>query len=196
VTRTARSKAAYFGIVAALIIIILGLVIRFKTSPLFLFCIAILLLAPGRILGYFWRDLLRGLRLLNAKQYQESKRHSAAFLVELSRKPWLKKLIWLGSGAYSRDPESIALNNLSAAEIGLGMIEEARTHLEASIAIDAENPLPYWNLAVLSRKIGDKGEAERWFNEAKSRGFSRSATDKFLMASQSRFANTDGTGQR
>src|SRR5215469_16464339 len=145
-SRTTLYKGLYFGIVGLGALTLVCAVVFFRLSPL---CVAIavaLLLIPGRVLGYFWRDLLRGLRLLNEKKYGESRRHSELFLIQVQQKPWLKKLIWLGSGSYSRDPESVAMNNLGAAEIGIGDLGSARIHLEASIAVDRQNPLPYFNL--------------------------------------------------
>jgi len=192
VSRTNRRKAIYFGILGGGLCAFIWASIHFQLSLLQQALLVVLLLVPGRILGFFWKDLLCGLRLLNCKQYEESIRHSTAFLERLTTRPWLKKLIWLGHGVYSRDPEALALNNLGAAELALGRTEVARSHLEASISVDDENPLPFFNLAVLSQAAGQADEAEKWFSEATKRGFSRDAIDKVIMASQSRFAQTDG----
>jgi tetratricopeptide (TPR) repeat protein len=139
-------------------------------------------------LGFFWRDLLRGLRLLNEKQYAESKRHSELFLVDVRQRPWLKKLIWLGSGSYSRDPEAMALNNLGAAEIKLGDVDSAREHLDASIAVDSLNPLPFFNIGSLYTVLGDQDAAATWFKKAVALGYSQSIVDRIVMSSQRRFA--------
>ena len=149
---------------------------------------------PGRILGYFWKDLLRGLRLLNAHEFEASKICSQRFLTELSLRPWLKNLVWLGGSAYPRDPEVLALNNLGAAELGLGEFEMARRSLDRAIEVDDLCPLPYYNIGVLLRASGMPEEAEQQFEQAARLGFKRSISDKIIIASQTRFANTDGRG--
>lgn len=193
-SRTSIYKGVYFGIVGIGTAALLGSIVFFRLSPVAIVIVFVLLLAPGRILGYFWRDLLRGLRRLNQREYAESRRHSALFVAEVRRRPWLKKLIWLGSASYSRDAESLALNNLGAAEIGLGEFASARAHLESSIEVDRQNPLPYFNIGVLLRIEGNSTEAERWIEQAAQLGFAHGISDSLVTAAQSRFANTDGRG--
>jgi Flp pilus assembly protein TadD len=93
---------------------------------------------------------------------------------------------------YSRDPEALALNILGAAEIGIGDNTNARVHLKASISVDADNPLPYFNMVILERICGDFAAAEQWIAEAKGRGYSGGMSDKLIAFAQVRFANTDG----
>lgn len=88
------------------------------------------------------------------------------------------------------------LNNLGAAEIPLGRFEDARTHLNASLAIDNENPLPYFNLSRVAKATGDAVGAEQWMEEARKRGLTLGVTDKVVMSSQRRFAATSGGGRR
>lgn len=193
-SRTSLYKAWYFGMVALVAGISLGIVFFFHLTIVGVALLALALLAPGRILGFFWRDLLRGLRFLQEKRYVESKRHSELFLAKVREQPWLKKLIWLGSGAYSRDPEAMALNNLGAAELKLGELENACEHLKASIAVDSLNPLPHFNLGSVHNALGDKEAAAHYFDRAVALGFSRSIVDKMVMASQKRFAQDEGQG--
>jgi tetratricopeptide (TPR) repeat protein len=135
--------------------------------------------------------------LLKEKKYEESARHSQAFLEELHRRPWIRHLIWLGSGTYSRDPAAIALNNLGAAELMLSRLDAAKTHLEASIKVDGENPLPWFNLARWSlANGGGEEEVARYLAEARKSGLSQGISDKIIMASQGRFARSDGHGTR
>jgi tetratricopeptide (TPR) repeat protein len=157
--------------------------------------VVVVLLLPGRILGYFWKDLLRGLRLLNAQEFAASKICSQRFLIQVQSKPWLKKLIWLGSGSYSRDPEALALNNLGAAEVQLGELVLARRHLDHAIEVDRLCPLPYYNIGALLRASGAPKEAERWFEQAARLGYKRRLGDKIAIAAQMRFASTDGRGR-
>lgn len=194
-TRVGAYKAVYFAELAIGAALVIGVVLHFHFSLPALVLLLVCLLIPGRIMGFFWRDLLRGLRLLNAKQYAESKRHSELFLATIRREPWRKKLIWLGSSTYSRDPEALALNNLGAAEIGLGDIDNAKRHLEASIRIDPLNPLPAFNMGALFQAAGDQPNADSWFQEARRLGFSNNISDRIVRSSQSRFAEMDGRGR-
>jgi tetratricopeptide (TPR) repeat protein len=173
-------------------ILALSVLAYFRFSLPAIVAVVVVGLIPGRILGYFWRDLLRGLRLLNAKNYAASKFHSERFLVEVRKKPWIRHFIWLASSAYSRDPEVLALNNLGAAEIGLGKLDPARAHLREAIAKDALCPLPFYNLGVLFKAMNDTGESERCFAQATRLGLRHGISDKIVRASQTRFANTDG----
>jgi tetratricopeptide (TPR) repeat protein len=192
VSRTSWYKAVYFGIVGGGAALAIWITVHFHLTAVGLLLLAAVLLLPGRILGFFWRDLLRGLRLLNSKQFVESKRHSELFLHSLEQRPWLKNLIWLGSGAYSRDPEALALNNLGAAEIMLGEFDSAREHLSASISVDSLNPLPFFNMGNAYAAVGDIQEATTWFNRAVALGYSRSIVDRIMMSAQGRFAERDG----
>lgn len=193
-TRTSRYKAIYFAEVAIGAALVVGVVCHFRLSLPVAALLLLSLLIPGRILGFFWRDLLRGLRLLKAKDYLESKRHSELFLATIQCEPWRKKLIWLGSGTYSRDPEALALNNLGAAEIGLGEFDAAKRHLEASMKVDPLNPLPTFNLGVMYRALGDESQAALWFREASRLGYSNTILDRIVVSSQDRFAKMDGGG--
>jgi Flp pilus assembly protein TadD len=106
----------------------------------------------------------------------------------------MKHLIWLAGGAYSRDPEVLALNNLGAAEFLLGEWQWARKHLDRAIELDDQCPLPYYNIAALLDAAGDHAQAAQWFGEAKRRGLTGGKSDKFFMAAQARFAESDGRG--
>jgi tetratricopeptide (TPR) repeat protein len=191
-TRTTFYKGIYFGMAMGAGAISLAVLLHYRFSPTAVVAVIVALLLPGRILGYFWKDLLRGLRLLNAQEFEASRLSSQRFLTEVQANPWLKNLIWLGSGSYSRDPEALALNNPGAAELGLGELALARRHLDQAIAVDRLCPLPYYNIGALLKASGMPEEAEQWFEQAARLGYKRGLSDKIVTASQTRFANTDG----
>ena len=191
-SRTGRRKLYYFSIVMLVPILLVAAAIHFHLNWAQMGCLIVALLLPGRILGLFWRDQLAGLRLLNERRFAESARHTNRFLEQLARRPWIRHFIWLGTGTYSRDPKSLALNNLGAAEMSLGHFEVARGHLEESRQLDSENPLPYFNLALLHRILGEPSKAREFLDHAKRLGYSRGLSDKLMKQSQSRFARTDG----
>ncbi|HEY2034268.1 MAG TPA: tetratricopeptide repeat protein [Rhizomicrobium sp.] len=191
-SRTALYKGLYFAILGSAAAVALAILVYFRFAPIALLAVLLGLLLPGRILGFFWRDLLRGLRLLNAKDYAASKASSLRFLAEVRRRPWIKHLVWLGSSSYSRDPEILALNNLGGAEIGLREFDAAEQHLNEAISIDPLCPLPFYNLGVLAMAKGNSVEATRCFAEAKRLGYRGGLSDRIVRASQTRFAETDG----
>jgi tetratricopeptide (TPR) repeat protein len=193
-SRTTFYKGIYFGLALGAGAISLAVLLHYHFSLTAIVAVVFALLLPGRILGYFWRDLLRGLRLLNTREFTASKLCSQRFLTEVQSKPWLKNMIWLGSVSYSRDPEALALNNLGAAELGLGEFELARQHLDGAIAVDHLCPLPYYNIGALLRASGMSEEARQWFEQAARLGYRRSISNKIVTAAQTRFANTDGRG--
>jgi hypothetical protein len=192
-SRTARHKIVYFLLVGTPVLFVFTLLYFFSVPSQYGIVAVLLCLVPGRILGWFWRDLLRGLRLLRERRYEESIQHSQAFLEELDRRPWIRHFIWLGSGVYSRDPRALALNNLGAAEVALGRLDEAQAHLHSSIAVDRENPLPYFNLSRLAKARGDETGAALFLQQARQHGLTFGVTDKIVMDSQKRFANRSGT---
>src|SRR5580658_7526408 len=138
-SRTAYYKAYYFLMMAVAASVALGVAWYSRWNGIVILCVLLFLFVPGRILGFFWRDLLRGLRLLREKQYEESIRHSHAFLETLKKRPWIRHIIWLGSSSYSRNPEALALNNIGAAEIALERFDSGREHLHESIRQDSLN---------------------------------------------------------
>jgi tetratricopeptide (TPR) repeat protein len=194
-SRTTLYKGIYFGMAVVAGAISLAILLHYHFSPTAIVAVVVALLLPGRILGYFWRDLLRGLRLLNAREFTASKICSQRFLAELPSKPWLKYLVWLGASSYSRDPEALALNNLGAAEIQLGELGSARQHLDRAIEIDPLCPLPYLNIGALLEASGNADEARLFFDQAARLGYKRDISDKIVIAAQTRFANTDGSGR-
>jgi hypothetical protein len=193
-TRTSKYKVFYFCLVGGGASLSTWIVLRFHLTTVGILVLTVVLLLPGRILGFFWRDLLRGLRLLNERKFEQSKRHSELFLADLKQRPWLKRLIWLGSGTYSRDPEAMALNNLGAAELMLGEFDAARDHFNESIAVDRLNPLPFFNMGNLYTALGERESAAGWFSRAVALGYSKSVVDRIVMSSQKRFAANDGWG--
>jgi len=191
-SRTTLYKTHYFGMMVLALAGAMGIIAASGFALIVIIAMFLVLQVPGRVLGYFWRDLLKGLKLLNARQFAESKRWSEKFLREYPEKRWIRHLVWLGSSTYSHNPEVLALNNLGAAELNLGEIVPACTHLKRAIEIDPLCPLPYYNMAQIYRMGGDETEAERWLADASRLGLGINLGDKIVRSSQTRFANRSG----
>jgi tetratricopeptide (TPR) repeat protein len=192
VSRTAFYKLYYFGILIGLPLVVFAATVGLHLPSYWAGLALLLLLIPGRILAYFWRDLLRGLKLLHEKRYEDSIRYNENFLAELQRRPWIRHMIWLGTSSYSRNPKSLAYNNLGAAEFALGRLDAARAHLHEAIREDNLNPLPFHNLALVANKEGNQLEAALMTSSALARGLSFGMTDKIVMGSQKRYAGRSG----
>jgi ATP-dependent Clp protease adapter protein ClpS len=197
-TRTAAYKALYVSIVCGVVGVGMGAVLAARGGhvgmAVFGFGLIGLLLLPGRILAHFWSDLLAGLHYLNQRDFQTSKAHSERFLTQLEARPWLKRLIWLGTSTYSRNAEVLALNNLGAAELGLGEFNLARRHLSTAIALDPKCPLPYRNMGSLVLRTGAYVDALPWFEKASALGLNSAWSDRMVMASQRRNASLSTIG--
>jgi ATP-dependent Clp protease adapter protein ClpS len=195
-SRTARRKFRYFAAITFGCGALLWCIWRYRLDIAVVVLIFLALLVPGRVLGYFWRDLLTGLRLLRERQFAQSARHSKKFLEDIGRRPWIQHLTWLGSGTYSRNAKAMALNNLGAAEISLGDFAAARDHLEQSSNLDGENPLPYFNLAQLEMILGNEARFRESLEQAKRRGYTKNLSDRLVQSAQSRFAFVEGRGAK
>jgi ATP-dependent Clp protease adapter protein ClpS len=193
-SRTARRKIRYFAAITFGFGALLWCIWRYRLDSAAVVLIVLALLVPGRILGYFWRDLLTGLRLLRERQFAQSARHTKKFLEDIGRRPWIQHLTWLGSGTYSRNAKAMALNNLGAAEMLLGEFAAARDHLEQSSRLDGENPLPYFNLAKLEMILGNEAKSRDNLEQAKRRGYMKILSDRLVQSAQSRFAVVEGRG--
>lgn len=195
-SRTTLYSGLYLAVVAAASAAALALLAVLDYSPVALAVVFAVLLTPGRVLGYFWRDLFRGLRRLNAGDFAQAKLHSERFIEQVRRRPWLKRLIWLGGSRYSRDPEVLALNNLGVAEIRLGEREAGRGHLDEAITRDPHCPLPYLNIGMLLEDTGQADEARPWFDQAARLGYRGGISDWAFRKAQARFAAAEGKGPR
>ncbi len=171
-SRTARYKALYvasflvLGTAVAVILLVTG------AHPLMLVLAAAILLVPGRVQGHLWRDFFRGRRLLAEGRAGESVPYFTRFLDQLANRPWLKKLIWLSWGMYTRDIEVMARTNLGAAHMFLGEIEVAENH----------------------KVRGEDASATEAFKKARALGYAGDVSDKFVRAVGEAFARFEGRG--
>ena len=120
---------------AAIAVAILILV-AYSQSPWTLAVIVAACLVPGRVQGFYYRDLFSGRRLLDGGRPGEALACFERFLATLRAAPWRKHLLWLQFSVYTIDAEAMTLNNIGAAQIDLGRLDEAERSLEAAIAID------------------------------------------------------------
>ena len=86
----------------------------------------------------------------------------------------------------------MTLNNVGAAHLTLGHLDESKRALEAAIVIDPQYPLPFFNLAVLHSARDERELAERAAAEAARLGFTGSTMDAVLNRASSVLAGVEG----
>jgi tetratricopeptide (TPR) repeat protein len=182
--RTTKLKLIYLFALVALGLAGWGVLYAFDYSIWVLAGTVLVLLIPGRVVGAVFRDLLRGRRFLQQGQAEESIRHTERFLAMIRAKPRRKPLIWLTGTIYTADVEAMALNNLGAAQLNLGRLDEAAARFNQALRVDPEYPMPFFNLAIISAARGEDEEAGRSFQEAVARGYTRSTLDRVIQTGQ------------
>lgn len=194
--RTTRYKALC---VASILLLSAGaavVVLSTDVHPATLVLAGGVFLVPGRVQGYFWRDFLRGRRLLAEDRAAESVTYFTCFLGQLAAKPWLKKLIWLSWGIYTRDIAVMTQTNLGVARMRLGEFDAAEEHLRAAIRGDAQAPLPWHNLGVMFQVRGEVASAHEAFGRARAFGYSAAVSDTLVLAVSEALARCEGRGVR
>ncbi|MES9969026.1 MAG: tetratricopeptide repeat protein [Candidatus Thiodiazotropha sp.] len=162
-----------------------------KGSLLLAVGIFLLLLLPGRIIGYQWRDLIAGRRLLDSGRHAEAITLFERFLADIRGKRWLKTLIWLAPSLYTTKAEAMTLNNLGVCQLELGDFETAQAHFEHALSIDPKYPMPHYNLAILEMYQDRPESSERHLSEAVRLGFKRGSMDKVIQKSKSIYARME-----
>ncbi len=185
-TRTARFKLIYLASLVACGILVGAIIFLTpqanRTAVMIL--LAVVLLLPGRIQGWIFREHFRGRRLADLGQYEESMRESERFLARVAREPWRKRAVWLGGIAYSRDIEAMTFNNVGIAALHLGELDKAEASFRSALALDPEYPIPHVNLAILASVRGEASGAGLELDQAERLGYSASGADAVLRQAQ------------
>lgn len=111
-TRTLRLKLFYPALIILIAAAVIGIVSALPSDDRVtaLLAIAVLAFLPGRIHASVYRDFYRGRRMLGADRPRKALHHFRAFLANLDRRPWKKKLIWLSWSFYTVDAAAMAWN--------------------------------------------------------------------------------------
>ena len=194
-SRPLQSKLLYVCALAMLGAIVVALVIYSPFDKgVVLIATVFVLLIPGRIQGFIFRDHYRGRRLMDAGQLEAAIEHFERFLLHVRGQPWKKRFIWLAWGIYSWDIEAMTLNNLGAALMNIGQLDASKNRLEESLRVDPKYPVPHFNLAVLASGQGDEARAREYLSRAEALGYARTSIDRVIHNGQSIFARVEGRG--
>lgn len=193
--RTLFYKIIYTLLIAAMSGTAVLLLINSKDKIVMLILLGAVLLLPGRICGHFWREFFRGRHLLTQGYHPEAQMYFERFLVKVKKEPWLKRLIILSWGIYTRDIEVMTLNNLAAIQIERGNFTAAREWIEQALKLDAECPLLYYNLAIIAAASAEMIKAEELFMQATQKGYSNSSIDQMIRHAGELLARIEGRVQ-
>jgi hypothetical protein len=114
------------------------------------------------------------------------------FLADVRARPWLKPMIWLSWSIYTPKVEAMTLNNIGAANLALGHLEESERAISEALALDREYPLPHFNMAVLHELRGNRILAEQSLAESKRLGYFGGTIDSIVKRAQSLLARVEG----
>jgi tetratricopeptide (TPR) repeat protein len=142
--------------------------------------VGLLLLVPGRVGGYYLGDLFRSRVLVGQRRFYEAIGAGNAFLADLQREPWRRHLIYCHYGIYTWNVEAMARNNIGAARMELGEIDQAERDLRHAIRNDADYAIPCYNLAVIAYVRGEAAEGDRLIALAADRGYSGGPLDQLI----------------
>jgi len=191
-TRPTRWKILY-GVALALVLAVALVILKAAEFSLAAtIVLALVLLIPGRINGHFWRSFYSGRRLLDSGWNAEAIKEFESFQQRLRENPSLKHLIWFVWSFYSRDIEAMTLNNIGAAMIREGELDQAEERIERAIRIDSQYPVPYYNKGLICELQGDREAAREWLGVARSLGYRQTRVDELANKAASILARIEG----
>jgi tetratricopeptide (TPR) repeat protein len=177
-SRTRRYQLFYVLAVLALTALVVGVYASAGLAGFVAF--GLLLLVPGRVGGYYLANLFRSRVLVDQRRFHEAIEAGRAFLADLQREPWRRHLIYCQYGIYTWNVEAMARNNIGAARMELGEIDEAERDLRRAIANDADYAIPFYNLAVIAYVRDNATEGDRLISMAADRGYSGGRLDQMI----------------
>ena len=178
--RPSRYKLAYAAVAG--ILLTLGMIAAKAMGGTLAAWVAVVLalLMPGRIQAYFYRDLIRGRRLLDSGRGDEAVAYFERFLADLERWPVMRQMLWLSWSIYTPSAEAMTLNNLGAAWIQVGRMDRARKALDAALSHDPLYPFPHQNLAIIHAVNGDRDAAAAALKSCHELGHAGESLDAVL----------------
>lgn len=192
--RLTRYRIGYVGVLALVGAAAIVLVARADLRLTAIALVALILVIPGRINGYLWRDFYRGTRLVRLGRHAEAIPYLETFRSRLAQRPQLKRAIWLAWPSYTPDIEVMTLTNLGAARFGLSELAAAEADLVHATELDPQSAVSWLNLAVVRRARGDLDGAERAAAEAHRLGYRDNAVDRAQRGMGAALTRLEGRG--
>lgn len=143
---------------------------------------ALFLLVIGHLARSLVGNLFKSRALMSEGKHAEARNAAERFLDQLDGQPWRQHGIWASWGVYTLSARAMAENNLGAACLELGELDEADAALRRAIAADRSYAIPHFNLALVAKASGNEIAAAEHIAEAVRRGFSGGRMDAALTA--------------
>lgn len=188
--RTVKLKLAYFGSIAAAILIGSGLAVGFGFHSIALIAAASLMV-PGRIVGYFWRELITGRKLMDSGRHGDALPLLGSFVQNLDATPWLESLIWIAPSIYTVRTKAMALNNRGVCHLELGDLDSAERDLIEALELDPLYPIPHFNLAVIEMARDQESESHHHLAASRELGFTGGGIDQILDRVKTAYAKLE-----
>lgn len=176
---------------AAAPLIGIGIAVGFGFHPIALVVAAAILLVPGRITGYLWRELITGRKLMNSGRHEDALPLLESFVRKLEATPWLEKLIWIAPSIYTVRTKAMALNNRGACHLELGDLNSAKRDLSDALQLDSLYPIPHFNLAVIEMARDRESESQQHLETARKLGFTGGSIDLILNRVKTAYAKLE-----
>jgi hypothetical protein len=130
--RVTRRIVGYVALIASLTAAILVL-LPWPLSGRHLVVAALLLLLPGRLQGFLWRDFFRGRHATTRQDFESAEEHFVLFLNKLQHQPRLRSAVFLAWNFYTWNAEAMTRNNIGVCRLNRGELhsEPWRTRCSA-----------------------------------------------------------------
>lgn len=173
--RTLKLKILYGVLLIVIARVVLATV---RTNEKLLFPLIICLIIPGRVVGYLWKDLITGRRLMDRKQFSAAFPKLETFIRKVEKSPWIDHLSWISPSFYTVSGKAMAHNNIGCCHLEQGTLRAATESFEQALEIDHLYPLPHFNLAKICELEGNSAASLRHLEEARQLGYTGGEFDQ------------------
>lgn len=168
--RNSIHTAVYIFLIGLFIPLLIVSIVK-GTALVLLFVVALVLVSGRMAAGYCLRNLFRARDLVDDGQIEQAIATSKAFLSDLAREPWRRHFMHFFIDVQTRNAEAMAHNNIGAASLNAGALDEAKAHFEKALDYDPNYAVAYFNLSIIASVKGDLAGAGRYAAIATRNGY-------------------------
>ena len=154
----------------------------------------LVMMIPGRVQGLLYRPLFRGRMALEKGEAARALELFNQFLASLEAQPWRRWALWLSWSVYTPSARAMALNNIGAAQSGLGKVDEAERTWRLALVEDSLFAIPYANLSATAALRGDRLLSKELLDKTATLGYSGTALDRATARAQQLLASAEQNG--
>jgi tetratricopeptide (TPR) repeat protein len=164
----------------------------YKSPLAFLIPLAVFII-PRILIRVFWKDFYIARELMKQRKFQEAIEKYEAFLNEIQNKPWLKYLMMMTSGIYTRNLPAVVYNNIASCYINASQLKKGRAAINESIKLDDQYAIAYYNLAIVDIIENKIKSAKKNYHKANELGLKTRNFDNFVSNIQKVYNISDQT---